>query len=44
MPSLANPYFIEIEKQTKETADELKELKQSADKQPKVDYNHILRF
>ncbi|MBX9783396.1 MAG: acetyl-CoA carboxylase carboxyltransferase subunit alpha [Chitinophagaceae bacterium] len=38
MPSLENRQFIEIEKPIKELADELKEIKQRAEKNPKVDY------
>lgn len=39
MPSLENRQFIEIEKPIKELVDELKEIKQSAEKHAKVDYS-----
>ncbi|HEX4956901.1 MAG TPA: acetyl-CoA carboxylase carboxyltransferase subunit alpha [Lacibacter sp.] len=39
MPSLENRQFIEIEKPIKELVDELKELKQKTEKNPKVDYS-----
>lgn len=38
MPSLENRQFIEIEKPIKDLVDELKEIKQSAEKHAKVDY------
>jgi acetyl-CoA carboxylase carboxyl transferase subunit alpha len=42
MPSLENRQFIEIEKPIKELVDELKELKQRAEKNPKVDYTSMI--
>lgn len=42
MPSLENRQFIEIEKPIKELVDELKELKQRAEKNPKVDYTAMI--
>lgn len=39
MPSLENRQFIEIEKPIKDLVDELKEIKQSAEKHAKVDYS-----
>ena len=38
MPSLENRQFIEIENPIKELVDELKEIRQRAEKNPKVDY------
>lgn len=43
MPSLENRQFIEIEKPIKELVDELKELKQRAEKNPKVDYAAMIQ-
>jgi acetyl-CoA carboxylase carboxyl transferase subunit alpha len=43
MPSLENRQFIEIEKPIKELVDELKELKQRAEKNPKVDYASMIQ-
>jgi acetyl-CoA carboxylase carboxyl transferase subunit alpha len=43
MPSLENRQFIEIEKPIKELADELKELKQKTEKNPKVDYSATIQ-
>jgi acetyl-CoA carboxylase carboxyl transferase subunit alpha len=43
MPSLENRQFIEIEKPIKELVDELKELKQRAEKNPKVDYSSMIQ-
>lgn len=42
MPAIENRQFIEIEKPIKELVDELKELKQKAEKQPKVDYSGLI--
>lgn len=42
MPAIENRQFIEIEKPIKELVDELKELKQKADKHPKVDYSGLI--
>lgn len=42
MPAIENRQFIEIEKPIKELADELKELKQKAEKNPKVDYGGLI--
>lgn len=42
MPSLENRQFIEIEKPIKELVDELKELRQKAEKHPKVDYSGLI--
>lgn len=42
MPSIENRQFIEIEKPIKELVDELKELKQKAAKNPKVDYTGLI--
>ena len=43
MPALENRQFIEIEKPIKELADELKEIKQRAEKNPKVDYAQTIQ-
>jgi acetyl-CoA carboxylase carboxyl transferase subunit alpha len=43
MPSLENRQFIEIEKPVKELVDELKEIKQRADKNSKVDYSQTIQ-
>ena len=43
MPSLENRQFIEIEKPIKELVDELKELKQKTEKNPKVDYSSTIQ-
>jgi acetyl-CoA carboxylase carboxyl transferase subunit alpha len=43
MPSLENRQFIEIEKSIKELVDELKEIKQSAEKHPKIDYSPTIQ-
>lgn len=42
MPAIENRQFIEIEKPIKELVDELKELKQKAEKNPKVDYGGLI--